>query len=494
MKLPNRDHSISRRRFVGQASCAAVSAIPMLNTLLNLRLASSIANAAPPAPGEYRALVCIFQSGGNDSFNMLAPYSGPSSTAASAFAEYTASRSDLALPQSQLVEVHPLNTPGRTFGVHSSMPNLAAMFEAGDASFVTNVGTLIERVQNRTQVAQATKRLPLGLYSHSDQIEQWQTSVPHSRSGIGWAGRMMDLIKEINSNQIVSMNISIDGSNVWQSGVSGAEYAVSPGNSQDPASGGAVALSGYADGYTAGNDFLNATSAAVDSQLALQYNNLFAQTLQQKRRDARDAYALYSTATSGTLPGNIVFPNSSLGRQFRQVAKALMGRQSLGALRQTFFVNRGGWDHHSDTLAQQESMLAEVDNALQAFWLQLGQLGLQNNVTIFSASDFGRTLTSNGRGSDHAWGGNHFVVGGSVAGRRLYGQYPSLGLNPYNGPEVNPLDTGSGRLIPTTSCDEYFAEMALWLGVSGSSLPLILPNIGNFYSTGSSTPPLGFLA
>jgi uncharacterized protein (DUF1501 family) len=305
---------------------------------------------------------------------------------------------------------------------------------------------------------------------------------------------MMDIIKDINANQIVSMNISIDGSNVWQTGVTGAEYAVSPGNAQDPASGGAVALSGYADGYTAGNDFLNATSAAVDSQLALQYNNLFAQTLQQKRRDARDAYAVYASATSGTLPGNVIFPNSILGRQLRQVARALMGRQSLGALRQTFFVNRGGWDHHSDTLAQQETMLAEVDAALNAFWQQLGFLGLQDNVTIFSASDFGRTLTSNGRGSDHAWGGNHFVVGGSVVGRRLYGQYPSLGLNPNSGPEVNPLDTGSGRLIPTTSCDEYFAEMALWLGVSASSLPLILPNIGNFYSPGSGTTPLGFLA
>lgn len=487
------NRNLTRRRFLGQASCAAISGIPILNTLLNLRLASSIANAAPPAPGEYRALVCLFLSGGNDSYNMLAPYSGPSPTHPNSFTEYTASRGNLALLLAQLHQINPLNTPGRTFGVHPSMPQLAARFEAGDAAFVANVGTLIEPVMNRTQVAQNSLRLPLGLYSHSDQIEQWQTSVPHSRSGVGWAGRMMDILKDINPNQTVSMNISIDGSNVFQSGVSGAEYAVSPGNSQDPNSGGATPLTGYNAGYDVNNGVTNAASTAVDSQLAQQYTNLLQQTFQQKRRTAQDAYALYSSATTGDLPGDIGFPNTALGRQLRQVCRALMGRVALGAVRQTFFVNRGGWDHHSETLAQQLDMLGEVDDAIAAFWAQLVALGLENQVTLFSASDFGRTLTSNDRGSDHAWGGNHFVLGGSVIGRRIYGQYPSLALNPESGAEINPLDTGRGRLIPTTSCDQFFAEMALWLGVSASDLPLILPNIGNFY-TGGGTPPLGFLA
>jgi uncharacterized protein (DUF1501 family) len=236
----------------------------------------------------------------------------------------------------------------------------------------------------------------------------------------------------------------------------------------------------------------NATSAAVDSQLALQYTNLLQQSFQQKRRTAQDAYAVYSAATAGTLPGGVTFPNTSLGRQLRQVALALMGRVALGAVRQTFFVNRGGWDHHSDTLPLQLGMLGEVDAAVSAFWQQLVALGIENQVTLFSASDFGRTLTSNDQGSDHAWGGNHFVVGGSVVGRKIYGSYPSLAVNPDSGPEVNPLDTGRGRLIPTTSCDEFFAEMALWLGVPAGSLPLVLPNIGNFYA-GGGTPPLGFL-
>ena len=481
----------TRRQFLGHAGCAAMSALPILNTLLNLRLAGSIANAAPPAPGEYRALVCLFQSGGNDSFNVLAPYSGASATHASAYAEYAASRANLALAHETLHQITPLNTPGRTFGLHPSMPQLAALFEAGKAAFVANVGTLIEPVQNRAQVAAATKRLPLGLYSHSDQIEQWQTSVPHSRSGVGWAGRMMDLLKDINANQAVSMNISMDGSNVFQTGTTGAEYAVSPGSDNDP-TGGATALTGYAADYDANNGVTNAASAGVDSQLALQYTNLLQQSFQEKRRTAQDAYAVYSAATAGTLPGNVTFPNTSLGRQLRQVALALMGRAALGAVRQTFFVNRGGWDHHSDTLALQLGMLGEVDAAVSAFWQQLVALGIENQVTLFSASDFGRTLTSNDQGSDHAWGGNHFVVGGSVVGRKIYGSYPSLAVNPDSGPEVNPLDTGRGRLIPTTSCDVFFAEMALWLGVPAGSLPLVLPNIGNFYA-GGGTPPLGFL-
>lgn len=486
---------LTRRRFLGQASCAAVTGIPILNTLLNLQLSSSLASAATP-PGsstEYRALICLFLSGGNDSFNMLTPYGlAGDHEGGDAYGHYVTSRDDLALPRSNLIKIEPTNTGDLTFGVHHRMPNLAAMFQGGDAAFVANVGTLIEPVADRSEVFQALKRLPLGLYSHSDQIEQWQTSVPHSRSGLGWAGRMMDLIKDINPNKVVPMNISIDGSNVWQTGVSGAEYAVDPGNAQEV--GGAVALSGYNFGYNeSGENVLsNATSAAVDSMLAQQYTHLLQGTFQQKRRDALDAYAAYAEATAPDLPGNVTFPATPLGFQLRQVAKAINGQGALGAHRQTFFVNRGGWDHHSETLAMQHNMLKEVDDALGAFWEQLGLMGKQNAATIFSASDFGRTLTSNGRGSDHAWGSNQFVIGGQVQGRQIFGSYPELSINSAGGPEINPLDTGRGRLIPTTSCDEYFAELAYWLGVPGSSMHLVLPNIGNFVSGG--VPTLGFLA
>ena len=477
---------MKRRQFLGQASCAAIGSVSVLNTLLNLRLAGNLAAESVPGADGYKAVICLFFSGGNDSFNMLTPWDGPE------FAEYTASRADLALTQQDLIRIHPDNTPGKAFAVHGAMPNLAARFDAGDAAFVANVGTLIEPVANATEVERNLRRLPLGLYSHSDQIEQWQTSVPHSRSGLGWAGRMADLLKDLNAGQAVSMNISTDGSNVWQTGRTIAEFAAYPGNQQEP-EGGAIALQGYNAAYAADGGFEQVTSGAIDSQLALEYANLLQQTYQGKRRSALESYEVFSAAIAGTLPGGVAFPNTTLGRQLKVVARALLGRGKLDVCRQTFFVNWGGWDHHSETISTQAAMLSEVDAAIGAFWQQLVALGMENDVLIYSASDFGRTLTSNGRGSDHAWGGNQFVIGGAVKGKNIYGQYPSLAINPGTGTVVNPLDTGRGRLIPTTSCDAFFAEMALWLGVSRSSLPLVLPNIGNFISLSGSGAPLGFL-
>ncbi|HTD66290.1 MAG TPA: hypothetical protein VK846_07150, partial [Candidatus Limnocylindria bacterium] len=246
--------NLSRRSFLRRAGCAGMSALPLLNTVLNLRLMEGVAAASVPAPGEYRALVCILLAGGNDSFNMLVPRE------ASAYASYQSSRSNLALTPAQLININPIGLP--QFGVHHLMPEVANLFETGHAAFVANVGSLIEPVLNRTQVSQNLRRLPLGLYSHSDQIEQWQTSIPHSRSGIGWAGRMADLLKDLNANQTVPMNISLDGGNVFQTGNSVAEYSITPS--------GAVGLSGYNVAWQQYQDLQNAMSTAVDSQLTQQ--------------------------------------------------------------------------------------------------------------------------------------------------------------------------------------------------------------------------------
>ncbi len=484
MNFPSTHSSGTRRKFLGQASCAAVSSIPLLNTLLNLRLASNLAAVTAPPTGEYRALVCLFLSGGNDSFNMLVPRE------ASAYAQYQASRSNLALTPAQLINIQPTGLPD--FAVHGGMPEVANLFSNGNAAFVANVGTLVEPVSNRTQVLNNSKKLPLGLYSHSDQIEQWQTSVPNSRSGIGWAGRMADLIKGANTNQTVPMNISLDGGNVWQTGNTVAEYAITPGNNEDP--GGAVGLTSYNFNWKQYNDIQNNLGTAVDSQLAQQYTNLLAQTFNTRKKQAIDAYHDFSVATAAPVTG-VTFPDTSLGYRMRMIARAIQGRAGYGAVRQTFFIQLSGWDHHIGVLANQAAMLPEVSSAIGAFYSAMVALGMQNNVTLFTASDFGRTLTSNSQGSDHAWGGNQLVVGGPLAlnGKKIYGQYPNLAVNPDSGPEVNPLDTGRGRFIPTTSCDQFFAELALWLGVNASDLPLILPNIGNFYSPGSASPPLGFM-
>jgi len=471
------NNPLSRRRFLGQASCAAVSSLPILNTLLSLRLAEGVASAGVPAAGEYRALVCLFFAGGNDSFNMLVPRE------AAAYAAYQNSRADLALTPAQLADIHPIGMPD--FAVHGGMPEVAQLFESEKASFVANVGTLIEPVQNRTQVAQNLKLLPLGLYSHSDQIEQWQTSIPHGRSGIGWGGRMADLLKDINANKTVPMQVSLDGSNVWQTGNTVAEYSITPS--------GATALNGYNAAWAQDQDLQNAMSAAVDSQLGQQYTNLLSQTFTQRKKQALDAYQAFAAASAPPLPAGVTFPNTYVGQRLAMIARAIQGRNTLGVTRQTFFVQWGGWDHHDEVLVNQSNMLPQVSAAIGAFHAAMVAMGVENNVALFTASDFGRTLTSNGRGSDHAWGGNQLVVGGGVQGRRIFGQYPSLEVNPDSGSEVNPLDTGRGRFIPTTSCDLFFAELALWLGVSKSQLPLVLPNIGNFYSTSSSAAPIGML-
>lgn len=470
--------SSSRRRFLGQASCAAISSIPVLNTLLNLSVAEKLSAVTAPSNTDYRALVCIFLSGGNDSFNMLVPRE------ASAYATYQATRSNLALTPAQLIDINPIGLPN--FAVHSGMPEVASLFQNGNAAFIANIGTLIEPVQNRTQITQLAKQLPLGLYSHSDQIEQWQTSVPHSRSGIGWAGRTADLLRDINTNPVVPMNISLDGSNVWQTGNTVAEYAITPA--------GAVGLQNYNFIWEEDDIASQSLSRGVDSHLAQQYSNLLMQTFNRRKKQALDAYNTFANAAAPALPGNITFPGSYLGSRLQMVAKAIQGHAAMGAFRQTFFLQLGGWDHHSGVLNLQSQMLPQVSAAIGAFYNQLVALGMQNQVTLYTASDFGRTLTSNGQGSDHAWGGNQLVVGGAVQGKRIYGTYPTLAVNPDSGTEVNPLDTGLGRMIPTTSCDQFFAELALWLGVAKSDLPLVLPNIGNFYSTSSSAAPLGFMA
>ncbi len=476
-KQSNSGQPMTRRRFLGQASCAAVTAIPMINTILNLKMAGSVA-AAEPVNGEYRALVCLFLNGGNDSYNMLVPRGNAE------YAEYAGIRQNLALAQNTLLPINPTNNPGLQLGVHPGMPELKNLFESGDACFVANVGTLVEPVTKANYLSNSAT-LPLGLFSHSDQIEQWQTSLPDTRTAVGWAGRMADLLKELNSNEKVSMNISLSGSNVWQSGLSIFEYAIT----QD----GAVGLSGYNPNWEMYPAVTQIRSAAVESELSMQYGNLFAQTFAKAKKDAMEAYQSFSAATSPALPAGSPTPTSQLGTQLQMVAKAIAGRTTLGMTRQTFFVSLGGWDHHGELLANQAAMLPVVSKAVGDFYTTLGLVGtqqgvaLKDQVTLFSSSDFGRTLTSNGRGSDHAWGGNHFVVGGGVNGQKIFGQYPALYDN-------NPLDVGRGRMIPTISVDEYFAELALWLGVSKSSLPLVLPNISRFYDLNSANWPVGFLA
>jgi uncharacterized protein (DUF1501 family) len=224
---------------------------------------------------------------------------------------------------------------------------------------------------------------------------------------------------------------------------------------------------------------------AVDSLLELKYRNLLKQTYANLTRASIDSAAKFARIWNATPPVMTPFPDTLVGRSLRGVAQGIAARQGLGLRRQTFFVRSGGWDHHDEVMATQAPMLAQVSAAVGAFWRALGELGVQDDVVLFTVSDFGRTLSSNGRGSDHGWGGHQFVLGGRQNGGRLYGRYPedlSFG---------NPLDTGRGRLIPTLSVDEYYGELALWLGVAPADVPFVLPNLGRFCDLGRKARPLG---
>ena len=472
---------MNRRQFLGSASCAAVGSASLFSTLMNLRMANTAAaQNLPISPlsanalaggNDYKALVCIFLAGGNDSFNMLVPRGNAE------YSEYAAIRADLALPQGDLLPLNALETNGRSYGVHPSMPEVAQLFNAGDLAFVANVGTLVEPT-TLAGIESGLAKLPLGLYSHSDQIMHWQTSVPDKRTGFGWGGRTADLLKSLNGSDVISMNISLAGTNLFQTGTTLTEYSVVPwGN-------GAVQIHGHDDIWWSRHVLKN---AAIESMLDLAYQNLFDQTFANSTRAAIDGAALFANAIADLPPFATQFSDNELSNSLAMVAKTIAARNVLGYRRQTFFVMLGGWDHHDEVLNNQVAMLSVASKALKEFQDALTELGAHNDVVTFTASDFGRTLTSNGQGSDHAWGGNHMVMGGPVRGSRIYGDFPAL----Y---EDNPLDTGRGRLIPTTSCDEYFAEMALWFGVAPGDLATVFPNIGRFYNTSSDETPLNMLA
>ena len=473
---------ISRRRFLGEASCTAVGSASLFSTLMNLRMTNSAAaESLPTGPSysanqlaggdDYKALVCIFLAGGNDSFNMLVPRGN------SEYNEYATIRADLALSQGSLLPINPTNSNGKAFGVHPAMPEVAQMFNDGNLIFVSNVGTLVEPT-TMTGIESGLANLPLGLYSHSDQIMHWQTSVPDKRTGFGWGGRTADLLHSLNNNDTISMNISIAGTNIFQTGTSLTEYSIVPwGN-------GAVQVHGHDDSGWSRHILQN---AAIESMLDLEYQNLFEQTFANSTRSAMDGAAQFSSAIETVPPLTTHFSDSYLSDNLSMIAKSIAAHQTLRFRRQTYFVLLGGWDHHDEVLNNQMAMLSIVSKGLKEFQNALVELGVDDKVTTFTASDFGRTLTSNGEGSDHAWGGNHMVMGSAVNGHKLYGEYPSLYQD-------NPLDTGRGRLIPTTSCDEYFGELALWFGVDPADLSMVFPNIGRFYDVNSSQKmPLGFL-
>ena len=467
-------HPITRRKFIGQASCIAIGATTVFSTLFNLKTMSAAAsfNSTVAGSNDYKALVCLLNAGGMDSFNMLVPRNN------AAYNVYKASRSNMALNQNVLRPINPIVSDGNQYGLHPSMTRMQAMFEAGKLAFISNVGTLIHPI-TKQQFYAGSVEVPLGLYSHSDQVMHWQTGVPQARVAKGWGGKIADLMISANQNQNVSMNISLSGTNIFQTGENSVEYSLHPEY-------GSVGILDYDNQDWVFNKMKR---ASIDGMVNPSYQDVFKNTYKKTIKTSIDGNAILSKVFESSPTFTVPFTqDSDLSRSFEMIAKTIAGRVPLQMKRQIFFIEYGGWDHHDELLQNQAGMLSEVANALHQFNAALEQLGVADKVTTFSLSEFSRTLTSNGNGTDHAWGANVFIMGGAVKGKRIYGQYPSLALG-----NANPLEIGGGSLIPTTSADKYFAELALWYGVPSSELVTLFPNIGNFYNPMSGQYPIGFL-
>ena len=354
---------LTRRHFLTHSCSLGIASATVSSSLLQLGLSRTA--AAQSAPG-YKALVCILLAGGNDSFNMLVP------TENGQYAEYRNIRADLSLEQSQLLSLPGTASNGLSYGLHPGMPELEALFRDGDAALIANVGTLLEPYDAQA-VENGTARLPLGLFSHSDQINQWQTAVPNGRIGQGWAGRIADIRREANVQNGVSMNISLSGSNVFQSGNEVSEHTISA------AGDGGDGINAYDDG----SDFGALKKRMVDDLLAVQQQNVFRREYSRRLRAAIDSQAVFVDALQSAPVLATSFSSSNFSQSLRQIARVIAARDTLGVTRQTFFVSVGGWDHHDDVLENQAAMLPAISRGLLEFrdaLIELDMLNAGNDV------------------------------------------------------------------------------------------------------------------
>lgn len=455
---PNRNDSRpTRRQILKHGACTVVGAAG-LNTLWNLGLISSA--AAQGGASDYKALVCVFLFGGCDSYNLLVPRDNAH------YNPYAATRTNLAIPQSHLLPITPLTNDGSQYGLHPSCPELQTLFGAGKLAFVANVGTLSHPL-TMAQYQNDSVPKPPQLFSHYDQQFQWMTSIPDSNQGYGWAGRTAELLHSLNGSSALSMNITLLGANTWQVGPTVAPYSMGTG--------GPAGLTGFWGQQG------QRRMVSFQQLLNRQTPNLFEKTFADTQKRAMDIYNLLDTTLTAETPLATVFPNSYLGDQLAMIARMIGIRSALGVHRQVFFCGVGGFDSHNTQNQDQPGLFADVSQSLAAFQAAMVELGTDNMVTTFTNSDFARTLTSNGDGTDHAWGGVQMVLGSGVVGQDVYGRYPSLALG-------GPDDIDNGRILPTTSVDEYSATLAKWLGVQAGDMPTVFPNLSRF-----AHPDLGFM-
>lgn len=449
----NRREAIKATAIGGFAGSGLASTLGMFNSV------------AAATATDYKALVCCYLFGGNDQSNTIIPASG------SAYDSYQAARPSLALATDAILPISPQAYSGPPLAFSPHLVGLRNLFEQGHCAVTANLGTLAYPTTKAAYDA-GTVALPFQIFSHSDQTNQWQTGLPDAVSRTGWMGRIGDLLaSSYNASNSLSMAMSLAGNNMMQVGQDIIQYQLNPS--------GPIAIEPY---YGGGPFWGDIPTQNIKTLLTQPRAHLMESTLSGLINRAISSESLLTNALAAAPALQTVFPDTYLGQQAKMVAQMIGINQTLGQRRQMFFISAGGYDMHSDLLNGHREVLTELDQALTALYNATVELGLASNVTTFTASDFGRALQYNGDGSDHGWGSHHFMIGGAVRGRRVYGQFPTVALD---GPE----DAGQGRLIPTTSTDQYISTLARWFGVSMGDIATIVPNIGRF-----ATSDLGFLS
>ena len=515
---PQVSYQLSRRNFLRYGTCGAMGIGSLVNTLSQLTLVNSAVastvGGSDVVGSDYKALVCLFLRGGCDMNNVLIPVAGNPQAAG-----YTQDRGAVAIPNgivhptfnpSGANTTLPINGTSEPFGLHPSLSRLQGIYNSGEATIVTNVGTLAEPT---TPATYGSVGLPTQLFSHSDQVTEWMSSIADQPYTSGWGARVAELYNDTwNPSGVTSMLVTAAGNNQFQNG--------SPANPQySVTSTGAVSLAGFGGNYSSalnndGSYNLNRAEGrrlrALERIMAYSHGTLIEDSYAAVVRRARDAEGIISEALQEVANLNLDFEttfdnfgaDTSLGNEFRAIAQLIAGRKCLGNKRQIFFVDLGGFDNHQGINDDLGGLLTQVDNALGAFNQAMKDIAAADpdfsyeDVTTFQASDFNRTWTPNGTnpasaGTDHAWGTHAIVMGGAVNGGQLHGEFPELVVQ-----GANDVPRGTrGRWIPTTSVDQYCAVLANWFGVpeGSSEMQTIFPNLSRFDSPFVNGSNLSFL-
>ena len=482
-----------RREFLKRTGCA-LTMTALATQMSHFGLMSAIAQEADDkstegVPGDYRALVCIFLAGGNDSNNTIIPNHNDATI--SSYSSYAATRSTqgLAISQASLLPISVPRMGGLTYGLHpalgpqtgSTNNGIHELWALGKMAVVANVGTLIQPT-TRTQFLTPGWPKPFQLFSHSDQVSQYQGGRSDTESFTGWGGRLSDLrTNEDNPTGLIPMITSISGAQLFTAGQATLPLAIGTGTLAS---------------------VLNPASPNTNtSAIRTAFNNLRMVDLDHNLVEAASAVTDSAMSANAVFQSNPYdppgFPATGIGNQLRQVARVIKKRTDLNINRQVFFVQLGGFDTHNNQLVTHNNLLFQLSQAMRAFYNEMVTQGLENKVTQFTMSDFSRTMNPAGLGgsvgSDHAWGSHHFVVGGGITAADFYGMngangtpFPHIAFN--TGDDADNGAGARGRWVPATSVEQYAATLARWYGLPDANMSSVFPKILSFANT-----DLGFM-